>query len=77
MIHGETSTGVLQPLPEIARLAREHDALLMADVVVTLGGCEVAVDRWGDAAVAHYAGTARTAPSSVGDSLGAGGIGRI
>lgn len=53
MIHGETSTGVLQPLQEIARLAREHDALLMADVVVTLGGCEVAVDRWGvDVAVA-------------------------
>jgi (S)-ureidoglycine-glyoxylate aminotransferase len=53
MIHGETSTGVLQPLHEIARLAREHDALLMADVVVTLGGCEVAVDRWGvDVAVA-------------------------
>jgi (S)-ureidoglycine---glyoxylate transaminase len=53
MIHGETSTGVLQPLQEIARLAREHDALLMADVVVTLGGCEVVVDRWGvDVAVA-------------------------
>src|SRR5689334_18673211 len=53
MIHGETSTGVLQPLQEIARLAREHDALLMADVVVTLGGCEVAIDRWGvDVAVA-------------------------
>jgi (S)-ureidoglycine---glyoxylate transaminase len=53
MIHGETSTGVLQPLDDIARLAREHDALLLADVVVTLGGCEVAVDRWGvDVAVA-------------------------
>jgi (S)-ureidoglycine-glyoxylate aminotransferase len=53
MIHGETSTGVLQPLQDIARLAREHDALLLADVVVTLGGCEVAVDRWGvDVAVA-------------------------
>ena len=53
MIHGETSTGVLQPLEDIARLAREHDALLLADVVVTLGGCEVAVDRWGlDVAVA-------------------------
>jgi (S)-ureidoglycine-glyoxylate aminotransferase len=44
---------VLQPLLDIARLAREHDALLLADVVVTLGGCEVAVDRWGvDVAVA-------------------------
>jgi aspartate aminotransferase-like enzyme len=53
MIHGETSTGVLQPLEDIARLTREHDALLLADAVVTLGGSEVAVDRWGlDVAVA-------------------------
>ena len=47
MIHGETSTGVLQPLPEIARLARAHGALLMADAVVTLGGCAVETDAWG------------------------------
>lgn len=46
IVHGETSTGVLQPLPEIARLARAHDALLVADAVVTLGGCEVATDAW-------------------------------
>ena len=53
LIHGETSTGVLQPLQEIAQLTHEHDALLLADAVVTLGGCEVAVDRWGiDVAVA-------------------------
>jgi (S)-ureidoglycine-glyoxylate aminotransferase len=47
MIHGETSTGVLQPLGEIARLARAHEALLMADAVVTLGGCAVETDTWG------------------------------
>jgi (S)-ureidoglycine-glyoxylate aminotransferase len=53
LIHGETSTGVLQPLEEIARLVRRYDTLLLADAVVTLGGCEVAVDRWGiDVAVA-------------------------
>jgi (S)-ureidoglycine---glyoxylate transaminase len=46
MIHGETSTGVLQPLADIARLCRSHDALLVADAVVTLGGAEVAADRW-------------------------------
>lgn len=47
MVHGETSTGVLQPLPEVARVAREHDALLVVDAVVTLGGVEVASDAWG------------------------------
>jgi aspartate aminotransferase-like enzyme len=53
LIHGETSTGVLQPLAEIGPLARRYEALLLADAVVTLGGCEVAVDRWGiDVAVA-------------------------
>jgi (S)-ureidoglycine-glyoxylate aminotransferase len=46
MVHGETSTGVLQPIEEIARIAHDHGALLMADAVVTLGGCEVAADRW-------------------------------
>lgn len=47
VVHGETSTGVLQPLPEIARLAHSHDALLVVDAVVTLGGTEVATDAWG------------------------------
>src|SRR5439155_1721890 len=46
LVHGETSTGVLQPLEDIARLCRRHEALLLADAVVTLGGSEVAVDRW-------------------------------
>jgi (S)-ureidoglycine-glyoxylate aminotransferase len=45
IVHGETSTGVLQPLEEIARVAHAHDALLMVDAVVTLGGIDVAVDR--------------------------------
>jgi len=37
---------VLQPLEDIARVTHEHGALLMADCVATLGGSEVAVDRW-------------------------------
>jgi (S)-ureidoglycine-glyoxylate aminotransferase len=47
LVHGETSTGVLQPLAEIARLCREHDALLVVDAVASLGGAEVATDAWG------------------------------
>ena len=46
-VHAETSTGVKQPLEDIASLAREHDTLLMVDAVTSLGGCEVAVDEWG------------------------------
>jgi (S)-ureidoglycine---glyoxylate transaminase len=53
IVHGETSTGVLQPLDEIARLCREHDALLVVDAVATLGGSEVETDAWGwDACIA-------------------------
>ena len=36
VVHGETSTGVAQPLDGLAGLAREHDALLMVDCVTSL-----------------------------------------
>ena len=45
-VHGETSTGILSPLPPLADLAHRYDALLIADVVTSLGGEEVALDRW-------------------------------
>ncbi|MFN8535379.1 MAG: alanine--glyoxylate aminotransferase family protein [Dehalococcoidia bacterium] len=44
VVHGETSTGVLQPLDGLGRVVREYDALLMADCVTTLGGEAVDVD---------------------------------
>ena len=47
VVHAETSTGVLQPLNEISRLARAHGALLMVDAVTSLGGSEFAFDETG------------------------------
>ena len=47
VVHAETSTGVLQPLDEIARLAKASDALLMVDAVTSLGGSELAFDDTG------------------------------
>ena len=48
LVHGETSTGMLQPMmEEIGRICRQHDALLVVDAVVTLGGIPVNVDAWG------------------------------
>ena len=44
--HGETSTGVLTPLVELARVAHEADALFIVDAVTTLGGVELLVDEW-------------------------------
>ena len=47
VVHAETSTGVLQPLDEIARLVHEHDGLLLVDTVTSLGGAPVKVDELG------------------------------
>lgn len=47
MVHGETSTGVLQPLEEIGKLAHEHGALYLVDTVASLAGCHIPVDEWG------------------------------
>ena len=47
IVHAETSTGVQQPIEEIARLCRRHNALLVVDAVTSLGGIPVEVDRWG------------------------------
>ncbi|MCK5943189.1 MAG: alanine--glyoxylate aminotransferase family protein [Planctomycetes bacterium] len=47
--HNETSTGVLQPLRELAATVREHapDARIMVDVVTSLAGAELRFDDWG------------------------------
>jgi len=46
IVHGETSTGVWQPLDEIGAVCHSHDALLTVDAVVTLGGVPVETDAW-------------------------------
>ncbi|MFP9061543.1 pyridoxal-phosphate-dependent aminotransferase family protein [Natrialbaceae archaeon A-chndr2] len=47
-IHAETSTGVVQPdVPELTAAAHDHDALVIADTVTSLGGVELRVDEWG------------------------------
>mgnify|MGYP000666387840 CR=1 FL=1 len=45
-VHAETSTGALQPdVPELTDIAHDHDALVIADVVTSLGGVELRVDE--------------------------------
>jgi alanine-glyoxylate transaminase/serine-glyoxylate transaminase/serine-pyruvate transaminase len=55
IVHAETSTGVWQPLEEVAAATRDAGALLVADAVTSLAGCAVEVDRWG--IDASYSGT--------------------
>jgi aspartate aminotransferase-like enzyme len=45
--HNETSTGVLNPLKEIAEVVRETDKLLIVDSVSGAGACELEIDEWG------------------------------
>lgn len=54
-VHAETSTGVLQPVEEIASSARANGALVVLDCVTSLSGLPIELDRWQvDAA---YSGT--------------------
>ncbi|MFD1645750.1 pyridoxal-phosphate-dependent aminotransferase family protein [Haloarchaeobius litoreus] len=46
-VHAETSTGVRQPhVSELTGIAHEHDALVVADTVTSVGGVELRVDEW-------------------------------
>jgi alanine-glyoxylate transaminase / serine-glyoxylate transaminase / serine-pyruvate transaminase len=45
VVHAETSTGVRNDVDEIARA--KGDALLLVDVVTSLGGIPVEIDAWG------------------------------
>jgi (S)-ureidoglycine---glyoxylate transaminase len=44
--HGDTSTTMAQPLAELGKLCRQHDALLYVDATATLGGMDLPVDAW-------------------------------
>lgn len=46
IVHGETSTGRLQPLAEIGHACRKRDILLVVDAVATIGGVPVETDGW-------------------------------
>ncbi len=46
-VHHETSTGVLNPVEPICRVARETGTLTIIDTISSLAGTELAVDDWG------------------------------
>ena len=47
MVHAETSTGVRNPIKELAAIVREHGAVSIVDTVTSLGGHEVDLAGWG------------------------------
>ena len=46
VVQAETSTGVLNPVDAIARLAREHDALTLVDAVTSLAAHPLDLAAW-------------------------------
>lgn len=45
--HCETSTGLLNPLDELCRVAKEHDVLIIVDTVSSMSGTKIEVDKLG------------------------------
>ena len=45
-VHGETSSGVGQPLSELGDLVRSRDKLFLVDTVCSLGGSDIRVDEF-------------------------------
>jgi alanine-glyoxylate transaminase/serine-glyoxylate transaminase/serine-pyruvate transaminase len=46
VVHGETSSGVGQPLQEIGKLVREQGKLFLVDTVCSLAGADIPVDAY-------------------------------
>jgi len=47
LVHAETSTGVLNPVQQLAAVARAHGALTIVDAVTSFGGHPLDVGGWG------------------------------
>ena len=64
-VHGETSTGVLNPARELAAAAHAHGARTLVDAVTTLGGHELDMAAWKIDAVYSCAQKCIGAPSGL------------
>jgi aspartate aminotransferase-like enzyme len=44
--HNETSVGLMNPLAELAEVAKNHGKLVLVDCVSSMGGKQIDVDKW-------------------------------
>jgi len=47
LTHNETSTGITNPLEQLAKLVKSYDKLLIVDCISSMGSIDVPVDKWG------------------------------
>jgi alanine-glyoxylate transaminase / serine-glyoxylate transaminase / serine-pyruvate transaminase len=55
LVHGESSSGTLQPVEGVGALCKKYGALFLLDTVCTLAGVPLTLDEWG--VDATYSGT--------------------
>ena len=65
IVHAETSTGVLNPVAEVCRLAASHGAVTIVDAVTSLGAHPVDAAAWGADAVYSCTQKGLGAPSGL------------
>lgn len=65
VVHSDTSTGVLNPVPEIAEAAHGEGVAVAVDAVSSLGGAPFHTDLWGLAAAATAAQKCLETPPGV------------
>ncbi|MDF2460749.1 MAG: hypothetical protein K0S68_152 [Candidatus Saccharibacteria bacterium] len=66
MVHHETSTGMLNPVAEVAALAHKYGALISVDAVSSIGAEAIEVKSWGVDALSGASGKALSAMPGVG-----------
>ena len=47
LVHNETSTGITNPLRDLAAVVRDHGALVVVDAVSSAAALPIEVDKWG------------------------------
>jgi aspartate aminotransferase-like enzyme len=47
LVHSDTSTAVLNPVAEVAKVARNRGALILVDGISSVGGAPFSFDAWG------------------------------
>jgi len=65
VVHNETSTGLLNPVSGVGRIAREHDAMFVVDGVTSVGGDVFCIDDWNVDVAVTDAQKALAAPPGV------------
>jgi len=65
MVHAETSTGVLNPVADLCRIAKTRSALTIVDAVTSLGAHPVEAETWGADAVYSCSQKGLGAPSGL------------